>query len=183
MRHPQYCLTHHPGISSNTINATCFTTPATSTTLAHRPLYPRWWTTHATHTGTSLQHAAYITHASTSPTLHATNANIPSTLARHFSNSWVLNQAFKAFRSQISRGNLAVFTFNFYFYSLYFLGLFKHLHISPENFHRKIKLYQRKLVRLIQKATILPKTNAQLFQKKLFPNISVALVIQYTIVY
>ena len=72
MRHPRYCLTHHPGISSNITNATHFSTPDTPvmlTTLAHRPLYPRWCTNHATYTGTSPQHAAYITYASTSLTL------------------------------------------------------------------------------------------------------------------
>ena len=76
MRHPRYCLTHHPGISSNITNATHFSTPATPTTLAHRPLYPRWCTTHATH-------------ASTSPTLarhqrkHTTHVSTPPTQARH----------------------------------------------------------------------------------------------------
>ena len=87
MRHPRYCLTHHPGISSNITNATHFSTPATPTTLAYRPLYPRWCSTHTNHAGTSPQHAAHITHASTSPTLarhsrqHATNENTPLTLA------------------------------------------------------------------------------------------------------
>ena len=88
MRHPRYCLTHHPGVSSSITNATYFSTPATPTTLTHRPFYPRWCTIHATHTGTSPQHAAYITQASTLPTLarhprqHATNANTPPTLTR-----------------------------------------------------------------------------------------------------
>ena len=88
MRHPRYCLTHDPGISSNITNATHFRTPAMPTTLAHRPLYPRRCTTHATHAGTSPQHAVHINHASKSPTLarqprlHAINANTPPTLAR-----------------------------------------------------------------------------------------------------
>ena len=88
MRHPRYCLTHHPGISSNITNATHFSTPATPIALAHRPLYPRWCTTHGTHAGMSPQHAAYITHTGTSPALtlhprqHTTNANTPPTLAR-----------------------------------------------------------------------------------------------------
>ena len=42
MRHLQYCLTHHFGISSNVTNATHFNTPPT---LAHRPLYRHWGTT------------------------------------------------------------------------------------------------------------------------------------------
>ena len=184
MHHPRYCLTHHPGISSNITNATHFSTSATPTMLAHRPLYPCWCTTLAIHADTSPQHAVYITHASTSTTLarhprqHTTNANNhpcqhPShastppialtitQIARHFSNSWVSNYAFKAFSSEIPRGNLALFKFNFYFYNLYFLGLFKHFHRSLENCHRKIKLFQRKLVCLIQKTTIFSKTNAQ----------------------
>ena len=86
MRHPRYCLTHHPGISSNITNATPFSTPPIPPTLAHRSLYPCWHTTHA---DTSPQHASYVTHASMSTTLvhhsrqHATKANTPPTLARH----------------------------------------------------------------------------------------------------
>ena len=82
------CLTHHPGISSNITKATHFSTPAMPTTLTHRPLYPHWCTTHATHASTSPQHTVHTTHASTSPALarqprqHATNANTPPTLAR-----------------------------------------------------------------------------------------------------
>ena len=89
MRHPRYCLTHHPGISFNITNATHCSTPATPTTLAHRPLYPRWCTTHTTNAGMSLQHAARIIHASTSPTLarhqckHITHVSTPPTQARH----------------------------------------------------------------------------------------------------
>ena len=88
MRHPRYCLTHHPGICSNITNATHFSTPAMPTTLAHLPLYPCQCTTHATQAGTSPQRAAHITHASASPTLachprqHANNANTPPMLAR-----------------------------------------------------------------------------------------------------
>ena len=95
MRHPRYCLTHHPGISSNITNATHFSTPATPTTLAHRPLYPRWCTTHATHAGTSPQHAAHhnprqhVTRTGSSPTparhqrKHTTHVSTPPTQARH----------------------------------------------------------------------------------------------------
>ena len=95
MRHPRYCLTHHPGISSNITNATHFSTPATPTTLAHRPLYPRWCTTHATHAGTSPQHAVHhnprqhVTRTDSSPTparhqrKHTTHVSTPPTQARH----------------------------------------------------------------------------------------------------
>ena len=88
MRHPRYCLAHHPGISSNITNATHFSIPLTLTTLAHRPLYPCWCTAHLTHAGTSPQHAKHVTHASTSLTLarhprqHANNANTPPKLVR-----------------------------------------------------------------------------------------------------
>ena len=71
---PMILLTHHPGISSNITKATHFSMPATPTTLANQPLYPRWCTTHGTHAGTLSQHSAHITHASMS--------NTPSTLAR-----------------------------------------------------------------------------------------------------
>ena len=95
MHHPRYCLTHHPGISSNITNATHFSTPATPTTLAHRPLYPRWCTTHATHAGTSPQHAVHhnprqhVTRTGSSPTparhqrKHTTHVSTPPTQARH----------------------------------------------------------------------------------------------------
>ena len=195
MCHPRYCLTHHPGISSNITNATHFITPAMSTTLAHRPLYPRWCTAHAIHAGTSPQHPAHITHASTSPTLarhqrkHTTHISAPLTQARHPRHSRQHKQhaisqtpgypikLLKLLGLKFQEGIQQLFTFNFYFCSLYFLGLFKHFHRSLENCHRKIKLFQRKLVCLIQKATIFSKTNAQLFQRKLFPNISAVLAI------
>ena len=92
MHHPRYCLTHHPGISSNITNATHFSMAATPTTLGHRPLYPRWCTTHATHADTSPQHAAHIIHVtrtSTSPTLarhqrkHTTHVTTSSKQAHH----------------------------------------------------------------------------------------------------
>ena len=85
MRHPRYCLTHYPGISSSITNATLFSIPPMSPTLAHRSPYPCWRTTHA---GTSPQHASYVTHARMSTTLahqsryHATKVNTPPTLAR-----------------------------------------------------------------------------------------------------
>ena len=74
MRHPRYCLTHHPGVFSNITNATHFSTPATPTILAHRPLYPRQCTTHATHAGMSPQRAAHITHATRHSHWHVTHA-------------------------------------------------------------------------------------------------------------
>ena len=89
MRHPRYCLTHHPGIFFNITNATHCSTPATPTTLAHHPLYPRWCTTHITNAGMSPQHATHIIHASTSPTLarhqckHITHVSLPPTQAGH----------------------------------------------------------------------------------------------------
>ena len=95
MRHPRYSLTHHSGISFNITNATHFSTPATPTTLAHRPLYPRWCTTHATHAGTSPQHAVHhnprqhVTRTGSSPTparhqrKHTTHVSTPPTQARH----------------------------------------------------------------------------------------------------
>ena len=56
MRHAQYCLTQHPGISSNITNATNFSTPTHATHVstprillksAHHPRYPGWHETHA----------------------------------------------------------------------------------------------------------------------------------------
>ena len=52
MRHPRYCVAHHPGISFNTINATHFSAPPMSPTLAQQP-YSHLHTTHVTHAGTS----------------------------------------------------------------------------------------------------------------------------------
>ena len=74
MRHPRYCLTHHPGIFSNITNATRFSTPAMPITLAHRPFYPRWCNTHATYASTSptlaRQQSKHTTHVSTTPCKH-----------------------------------------------------------------------------------------------------------------
>ena len=42
MRHPRYCLAHHPGLSYNIANDTHFSTPPTPPTLAHQPPYQRW---------------------------------------------------------------------------------------------------------------------------------------------
>ena len=80
MRHPRYCLTHHPDISSNITNATHFSTPPkkptlaytpTLPTLAHHPRQPRWQVTHASTQPTLVCHPLY----------HATNANTSPTLA------------------------------------------------------------------------------------------------------
>ena len=82
IHHPRCCLTHHPGVSSNIIDATHFSTPHTLSTLTHRPLYPHWCTNHVTHAdmsptlarhqhkhtahlaGLPRKHATYDTHAS-----------------------------------------------------------------------------------------------------------------------
>ena len=45
MRHPRYCLAHHPGISFNITSASHFSMPPTPPTLAHQAPYPRWYTT------------------------------------------------------------------------------------------------------------------------------------------
>ena len=92
MRHPRYCLTHHPDIFSSITNVTHFSTPPMPPTLVHRSLYPRWRITNAC---TSPQHVAYVTHANnithtgTSPTLarhqnkRTTHASTPPTHACH----------------------------------------------------------------------------------------------------
>ena len=170
MCHPRYGLTHHPGISSNITNATHFSTPPTPPTLALRPLYPHCRTTH-------------VTHADMSPTLtqhhhkHTTNSSRSPTQACHLRyprlhNQHAISQTpghpvkdFKCLSSEIPRGNLAVFTFSFYFYSLYLLGLLKHSDRSMENCHRKI---QGKLVCLIQNRTIFSKANLNFFRKNCF---------------
>ena len=74
MRHPRYCLAHHPSISSNIINVTHF---STQPTLAHHPPQPHWHTTH--------WHTTHAIHADTSPTLAChrrkrnTHTNTPHT--------------------------------------------------------------------------------------------------------
>ena len=69
MHHPRYCLTHHPGISSNITKATYFSMPPTP----HRPLYPHWCTTHATHASSSSTLAYH-------PRQHTSIANAQPTL-------------------------------------------------------------------------------------------------------
>ena len=108
----------------------------------------------------------------------ATHASRPPTQARHLRHprkhkEHAISQPLGyQISSEIPRENLAVFTISFYLYSLYVLGLLKHFHGSLENCHRKIKLFQMKLVSLIQKTATFSKTNAQFFEKKLFPSIS-----------
>ena len=95
MRQPRYSITHHPGISSFFTNATHFSTPATLTTLAHRPLYPRWcnhpchprW--HVTLARRPRNPRQHVTHTGTSPTLarhqrkHTAHVSTPPTQAGH----------------------------------------------------------------------------------------------------
>ena len=136
MRHPRYCLTHHPGISSNITNSTHFRTPPTSFTLAHRPLFPHRRTTHVTYAGTSPQHAAYAVRASTSPTLachqrkHSIHARKPPTQAHHPRHPRQHKQHAISQATGYPRGNLVVFTLSFHFFSLFFLGLLKYFHRS-----------------------------------------------------
>ena len=191
MRHPRYCLTHYPGISSNITNATHFSMPVTPNTLVHHPCHPHWHVTlarcphnprqHVTHTGalpTLARHRhKHITHFGTPPT----QACYPRHLYQHKQHAISQTSGYPIkllklldlkFPEKIQQFLLLIFIF----IVLTFYGLLS-IFIEVEKCHRKIKLFQRKLVCLIQKTTILSKTNAQLFQKKLFPNINVVLAI------
>ena len=191
MRHPRYCLTHYPGISSNITNATHFSMPVTPNTLVHHPCHPHWHVTlarcphnprqHVTHTGalpTLARHRhKHITHFGTPPT----QACYPRHLYQHKQHAISQTSGYPIkllklldlkFPEEIQQFLLLIFIFTV----LTFYGLLN-IFIEVEKCHRKIKLFQRKLVCLIQKTTILSKTNAQLFQKKLFPNINVVLAI------
>ena len=53
MLHSRCCLADHPGICSSITNATHLSTVPTPPTLANKPCYPRWRTTHVNHAGTS----------------------------------------------------------------------------------------------------------------------------------
>ena len=154
---------------------------------------PHWRITHASNAGTSPQHAAYITHASTShkmarhPRQHATNANTPPTLAclpRHSCQQ--IQQAISQtpgylvkllklltlkFQEEIQQFLFLVFIFTAFTFQA-FLSIFLEVWKTG-----KIKLFQRKLVCFIKKTAIFSKTNAQFFQKKLLPNISAVLAI------
>ena len=157
MRHPRYCLTHHSGISSNITNATLFSTPPTPTTLAHCPLYPRWCTAHSTHAGTSPQHAAHVTHASTSRTLayyqrkHTTHVSTHPTQARHPRHSRQHKQYAISQTTEYPIKLLKLLGLKFQEEIQQFLLLL---------FILKIKLFYRKLVCLIQKTTIFSKTTS-----------------------
>ena len=191
MRHPRYCLTHYPGISSNITNATHFSMPVTPNTLVHHPCHPHWHVTlarcphnprqYVTHTGalpTLARHRhKHITHFGTPPT----QACYPRHLYQHKQHAISQTSGYPIkllklldlkFPEEIQQFLLLIFIFTV----LTFYGLLS-IFIEVEKCHRKIKLFQRKLVCLIQKTTILSKTNAQLFQKKLFPNINVVLAI------
>ena len=190
MHHPRYCLTHHP-ISSNITNATHFSTPATPTTLAHRPLYPRWCTTHATHAGTSPQHAVHhnprqhVTRTGSSPTparhqrKHTTHVSTPPTQARHPRHSrqhkqHVISQTpgypikllkllGLKFQEEIQQFLLLIFIFTAFTFQA-FLSIFIKVWktgIEKLNFFRGNQS-------ALFKTTILSKTKAQLFRKNCF---------------
>ena len=137
MRNPRYCLTHYPGISSNITNATHFSMPPSSPTLAHRPLQPHWCTTHVTHAGTqptlACQPRQHATNANTSPILadllrkHATYDTDVSTKSMSFLKHLDIQLALKI-QEKIQQFLLLVL-----YNSLYFLGLTKHFHKSLEN--------------------------------------------------
>ena len=155
--------THHPGISSNITYATYFSTAPTPPSLAHRPLQSHWRTTHVTYAGMCSTLACH-------QHKHTTHASRPPTQARYLRHRGqhkehaISQTPGYPVSSQIPRENLAVFTFSFYLYnSLYFLGLLKYIHKNLENCHRKMKLFQRKLVCIIQTKTIFSKTNAQFY--------------------
>ena len=168
----------------------------TLVTLVRQPRQPLQHTVHFTHAGAPPMPHMLARHPSRLPTKstlahhprqHATNANSPLMLARlpckhatHRTQNNTNNTPFLkllgiqlSFQSfQISNSKRKFSSF----YRPYFLGLFKHFYRSLENCHRKIKLFQRNQSALF-KTTILSKTNAQIFQKKLFTNISVVLAI------
>ena len=188
MRHPRYYLTHHLGIFSNITNATHFSTPATPTTVSHCPLYPRWCTTHVTHAGTSPQHVTHITYASTPQRKHTTHVSTPPTQARHPRHSRqhkqhaisqtpgypikLLKLLGLKFQEEIQQFLLLIFIFTAFTFQA-FLSIFIEVWktaIEKLNFFRGNQS-------ALFKTTILSKINAQLFQKKLFPNIIVDLAI------
>ena len=178
MRHPRYCLTHHFGISSSITNATHFSTPPTPPTLVHHPFCPRW---HATLARCPCNPRQHVTHTGISPTLahhqrkHTTHPSTPATQARHVRHlrqhkqhviSGYPIQLLKflplKFQEEIQQFLLLVFIFTNFTFQVFL----KHFHRGLEKCHRKIKLFQGKLVCLIQKTTIFSKTNAQFFKEK-----------------
>ena len=137
MHNPRYCLTQHSGISSNINKVTHFRTPLTLSTLANCLIYPHWCTiTQSRHRSTPPTQSTLAAH----PRQHVTNANTPPTLVclprKHATHGIQAGTN----SSLIPKGNL-VFAFSFYFYNLYFLGLFKHFRRNLENCHRKVKLF------------------------------------------
>ena len=184
MRHPGYCRTHHPGISTSITNVTHFSTPPTSTMLAHRPLYSRWYTSMlpmlaCNPTKPPTKPNQHITCARTSPTLalcqrkHNTHVSTPSTQARHPRHSQQNKQHIISqtpgypikflkllglkFQEQIQQVLLLLFIFTV--------------------FTLKLNLFRGIQSALFKRRPFFSKVNAQLFQKKLFLNISVVLTI------
>ena len=211
MRHPRYCLTHHPGIFSNITNATHFSTPAMPTTLAHRPLYSHWCTLHqpcdphwhvtlARHSHNPRQH---VTHTGMSPTLachqrkHTTHVSKPPTQARQpryiqpFLKQRVISQTpvypikfLKLLDLKFQEAlQIAVFTFNSYFYSLYFLGLLKHIHKVWKTAIEKRNVFRGNQSALFKRRLFCQKQLRNFFRKNCFPILVSLWPFYYTMVY
>ena len=192
MWQPLCCLTHHPGISSNITNATLFSTPSMPPTLAHRPLNPCSCTNNPTPAGTSLQNAAYPTHASTSPRLarhqrkYKILASTPPMQAQHplhprqhkfhaiFQTPGYPIKLLKLlalkFQEEIQQFLLLVFSFTAFTFQA-FLSIF--IEVQKTAIEKLIFLEETSLPYL--KDDYFFKNKCIFFQKKLFPNISVAL--------
>ena len=162
MRHPRYFLINHPGISCNTTNATHFSTPPTSPTLALHPLYPHCRTT--TSPTLACHPRQHTTNTKTPPVLaglpprHATYDTHSSTNSMPFLR--LLRIQLKPLQ-EIQQFLLLVFIFTVFT----FLGLLKHFDRSLENCHRKI---QRTLVCVIQKELFYQKQMRIFFRKSCF---------------
>ena len=193
----RYCRRRHSGISSNITNTTHF---------VRHPRHLRQHTAHLSHTGApSLCHVTiarrpgnrpqHVTHTGTLPRLarhkckHIIHASAPPTQVHHPRHPRQHKQhaisqtsgypiellkilALK-FQEEILQFLLLVFIFPAFTLSA-FLNIFIEVWKTLTE-----KRFQRKLVCLIQNTTIFSKTIAQIFQKKLFPNVSVVLAILY----
>ena len=165
----QYFLQYHQRFSLYyAIHATHVNTLPTLPTLAHHPRHPCWHVTHASTPSTLACHLHQCaTNANTPPTLaglpdkHTTYDTKVSTISMPFLKllgiqlALKFQEVFSSFYFQFLFLQPLLFVPSFYFYR------------NLQNCHTKIKLFQRKLICLIQKTTIFSKIIAQIFQKRL----------------
>ena len=173
MHHPRYCLTHHPGISSNITYSRYSLQYATYATTLH--------TAHFTYIDATSRHTRWhVTHTSTPPTLaglphkHATYDTYVRAKSMSFLKLLGIQLALK-FQEKIQQSLLLVFIYTA-FTSQAFLSIFMKVWKTAIE---KLYFFRGNQPALFKRRPFFQKRMPNLKKKKLFPNISVVSAILY----